>query len=354
MNWPWTTARVERRESSYTDALVQSILQAASGQAFAAPAATGALEASASIVARCFAAAEVQGPDVFRQALTPAVMSMIGRALIRSGEILFRIDTEGGKFSLLPCCSFDVRGNAYPASWRYRLSLSGPGTIITLDPVPGAGVAHIRYQSDPDRPWRGVGPLQSASLAGKLSAETMKALGDEVSGPRGSLLPIPVEGADSSVSELKADIRALAGSIATVESQGAGWGGDSGNSRPHGDWHPVRLGADPPRALIEQCDMASREVFAACGIPISLFVDSIGTGQRESYRRLLHSTIVPISRIVEAELSAKLDTSIKLSFDALFAGDLSGRARAFQSLVKGGMDLTKAAALAGLMESEEE
>ena len=344
---------VERRESSYTDALVASILQSASGQSFAAPAATGALEASASIVARCFAAADVQGPEHLTRALTPGVMSMIGRALIRSGEIVFRIDTDGGKFSLLPCSSWDVSGNAFPESWRYRLSLSGPGTIITLDPVPSAGLIHVRLQSDPNRPWRGIGPLQSASLAGKLSAETIKALADEVSGPRGSLLPVPVDGADPSVEELRGDIRTLNGSIATVESQGAGWAADGGGVR-HGDWHPVRLGAEPPRALIDQADLASREVFAACGIPISLFVDSIGTGQRESYRRLLHSTIVPIAKIVESELSDKLGTSIKLSFDALFAGDLSGRARAFQSLVKGGIGIERAAALAGLMESEEE
>ena len=43
---------------------------------------------------------------------------------------------------------------------------------------------------------------------------------------------------------------------------------------------------------------------------------------------------------------------VTLSFDRLFAGDLSGRARAFQSLVGGGMDPGRAAGLAGLMESE--
>ena len=354
MNWPWTTARVERRESSYTDAVVASILQAhGGGQSFAAPAATGALETCSSTVARCFSAADIQGPEHLTRAVTPAVMSMIGRALIRSGEIVFAINTEGGRFSLLPCSSFDVTGGAFPESWRYRLSMSGPSRIVTLDPVPSAGVVHVRYQSDPERPWRGVGPLQSASLAGKLSAETIKALGDEASSPRGNLLPIPVDGSDPSVDELKADIRQLGGSVATVESQAAGWAADGGGVR-HGDWQPVRLGADPPRALIEQADLASREVLAACGIPISLFVDSAAGAAREGYRRLLHSTIVPIARIVESELSDKLGTSIKLSFDRLASADISGRARAFQSLVKGGMDLTKAAALAGLMESEEE
>ena len=93
-------------------------------------------------------------------------------------------------------------------------------------------------------------------------------------------------------------------------------------------------------------------MFAACGVPLSLAIDSDGTGQRESYRRLLHSTVVPLAKIVSEELTDKLETDVSLSFDSLFAADLSGRARAFQSLVGGGMDPTKAAGLSGLMEAE--
>ena len=80
---------------------------------------------------------------------------------------------------------------------------------------------------------------------------------------------------------------------------------------------------------------------------------SEGTSQRESFRRLMHATIAPLARIVAEELSAKFETDISLSFDSLFAADLSGRARAFQSLVGGGMDLAKAAALSGLMEGKD-
>ena len=41
-----------------------------------------------------------------------------------------------------------------------------------------------------------------------------------------------------------------------------------------------------------------------------------------------------------------------MDFNRFFAADLSGRARAFQSMVGGGMDVVRAAALAGLMEAE--
>ncbi|MDE0455923.1 MAG: hypothetical protein OXI15_01400 [Chromatiales bacterium] len=77
---------------------------------------------------------------------------------------------------------------------------------------------------------------------------------------------------------------------------------------------------------------------------------SEGTGAREAFRRFLHATIAPAARLVELELSAKLEEDVKLDFPGLMASDLSGRARAFQSLVSGGMEVAKAAALAGLME----
>ena len=50
--------------------------------------------------------------------------------------------------------------------------------------------------------------------------------------------------------------------------------------------------------------------------------------------------------------SILVDGEVTLSFDRLFAGDLSGRARAFQSLVGGRMAVDKAAGLSGMLESE--
>lgn len=349
--WPFT--KREQRDSSYTDAVVALIAEQASGATLARPAATGALEASASIVARCFAGADVNAPDAFKSALGPATMSLIGRSLIRNGEAVFAIEVHEGQVVLIPAASWDVSGDVDPSTWTYRLSLSGPSRFTTLSPVPAEAMVHIRYQVDAERPWRGVSPLASAALAGRLSAETTMALADEVSGPRGLLLPVPVDGADPTVATLKADIRALRGQVALVESVSAGWAGDGSPIRPKGDWEGRRLGAAPGAALVEQASLASREVFAACGVPLSLVDKAEGTGQREAFRRLMHATIAPLAKIVSEELTAKFETDISLSFDQLFAADLAGRARAFQSLVGGGMEISKAAGLAGLLEGED-
>ena len=75
-----------------------------------------------------------------------------------------------------------------------------------------------------------------------------------------------------------------------------------------------------------------------------------GTAAREAFRRFLHATVTPLLAAMAAEAALKLDTP-GLAFDAtgLHAADVSGRARAFQSMIGGGMDITKAAALSGLL-----
>ena len=71
---------------------------------------------------------------------------------------------------------------------------------------------------------------------------------------------------------------------------------------------------------------------------------------RESMRRFLHSTIQPVADVALVELREKLDApDLALDFSRLFASDLSGRARAFGSLVQGGMSLEDAAKVTGVL-----
>ena len=84
--WPFQR-RETRADSSYTDALVASITANASGKATAFPTATAALEASAGLIGRAFASATIQGaPDHVIDSVTPGLLNLAGRALIRRGE----------------------------------------------------------------------------------------------------------------------------------------------------------------------------------------------------------------------------------------------------------------------------
>ena len=110
----WPFGKLETRDDSYTDTLVGLLASRAAGQTLAVPTAIGALEACAGVVGRGFASAEVEGRGIVVDALTPAVMEMVGRALIRHGDVVFLVDTTGGRLQLLPCETWDVEGRAVP------------------------------------------------------------------------------------------------------------------------------------------------------------------------------------------------------------------------------------------------
>ena len=353
----WQRLRgIEHRQESgsYTDALV-SLIQSKAGGASALPGATAALEAASGFVSRAFASADVTTADSRMAGILDAhTLSMIGRSLIRSGEFLAVIEMgmEDDIPRLAPAASWSVTGGANPASWIYRVSLAGPSQQTAII-IPANGVVHVRYAADANTPWRGVGPLQSARLAGRLSAEVSNALADELAGPRGQLLPLPnVGGDDPAIDSLKADVQGLSGGLAFVESQADSFGSGP-QSNPTSGWDVKRLGAAVPVSSIEAAKLAFAEVVAACGLSVALWDDSTGTGRREAYRMALHSVLVSLGRLVSSELTLKLGTDVKIEWTATGAGDISGRARALQSMVRAGMDLTKAMALSGLMVSDD-
>ena len=349
MRWPGKRALEERiaelETRNYTDAITAALLSTASAETSIKATATGALEACAGFIGRSFAAAEVTASERARAALSPALLNLLGRSLIAHGEMLFMVRVVRGELSLCPAQSWDVYGDPDPATWRYRVTLGGASTIETFESVPAEGVVHVQYSFDSREPWRGQGPLTVARLAGRLAAETAAALADESSGPRGSFLPLPVDGQDPTIGNLKADIRKAAGRMLTVES--GDWDATGGGK--FAAWAQRRFGADPPAALVELLKCTSAEVYSACGLNPALFTSEGDTGAREAYRQALHATVAPLGRIVAAELSRKLDEGIAFDWIELRAGDIAGRARAFQSMVGGGMDLAKAAALSGLM-----
>ena len=350
MNMPWNKKEV--RESSFTDTLVTLIQSRASG-AVAKATATAAVEAVSGIVSRSFAAAVPTGPEYLVAPLTPACLALIGRALIRAGEVVLVIDVRDGRLHLIPAASWDITGDYNPETWIYEVHLAGPSRQMTRQNVSAQSIIHLRYSVDPERPWHGVGPIQSAALAGKLSAETVAALGDESSGARAKLLPIPAtSGDDATLAALKADLRRAKGELHMVESMAEGWASGEGDRPGRYDWATTRIGPEPPDSLVKLQAQATREILSACGFSPALFDATAAAAAREAWRQALHAVIMPLSRIVEQELTAKLDADVTLNFDSLMASDIQGRARSFQSMVTAGMELSKAANLSGLMEVE--
>ena len=348
--WPFPR-RPEARASSYTDAMISVLVQAAGGAVSGDPNSTGALEASAGLWARCFAAAVVE-PEI--PSLTPTLMATAARALIRRGEVVYEIDVVNGRPVLHPIGDFDVRGGADPSSWAYRCVRHGPSRTQTVL-LTGEQVIHFRYAVDPSRPWRGVSPLGWATRLGDLVGSAETRLSQEASGTVGRVLPMPMADTDTNdpLAMLKTDLSKGGGRLHFVETTSAGFGEGKAAS-PSQDWTQKRIGPMPDGEFCKLREQASMAVAAACGIPPALLYSiSDGTLARESYRAFLHSAVRPVARTMADEVEQKIGIRPSFDFSALYAHDLAGRAQSFQRFAAGGMAVEQALALSGLMVSDD-
>ena len=335
---------------SYTDAVVRAVEASVTGKVQVDALQTAAAEICAGLWSRAFASATVEPATLATRAVTPDVLSMIGRSLIASGESCFELRIEGGALRACPVSSFAITGGMDPTGWIYELTIPGPSRS-TVKRVRSEAVMHFRYGVSPREPWRGVSPLRRASETSTLLGNMERRLREETGGVVGHVIPTPSANPNDEYSDLKGDLKALAGNFALVPSMtDGGWSDPGRGNSPKSDWAVQRLGANPPQTIDMLRSNAALHVLAACGVPLTLLEKADGTAMREAWRQFLHGSVAPVARCVEQELADKLNVRVGLNFDSLFASDLSGRARAFQSMVGGGMDIEKAAALAGLME----
>ena len=89
---------------------------------------------------------------------------------------------------------------------------------------------------------------------------------------------------------------------------------------------PRRFGANPGEHLVLLAQLASREIYAACGMHSALFGEGDAASTREAWRLLLFGVVAPLGRKVETELQRKLEDTVTLEWGELRASDIQGRA----------------------------
>ena len=333
---------------AYEDPLVAALLGRSQFAAKANPDQLAAVEASASMVSRAFALAELSPSTAATRAVSPALLAMVGRAFIAKGEFLAVIEADPMTGLVLhPASHWDVQGGHRRETWRYRADLQGPSRQSSVS-RPYSSVLHPRINVEAAKPWRGQSPITKAGLSAGLAAQAEKILTAEAKIPPSRIAPHPGGSGDNAADSLKDFLSNLrSGGITGFR---LGHFAQADGMTPGSALAPQRVGADPAAGLVSLRSDAAGEIFSATGVPIELFRASDGTGAREAYRRFLFNTVLPWAELIAEELADKLDApGLALKFDRLFASDLSGRARAFQSMTGGGMEVAKAAALSGLM-----
>ena len=348
MKWPWS--KPEKRASSFTDEIVSRILARASASTAGDPGALWALECAANFYSRAFAAAKVSGDRAER--ISPSMLALMGRNLIRRGEGLHLIETRRGEVDFLPAGGWDIRGGASEESWRYRLDFYGPSGQSSRFVSSGAGATRSLCRRRRDARGMASAPCNPQGKPGRSRRTSKSGLARrrveplltfcrfrKTEGAARMTIPSPCSRPIS---------RARRGRTILTETTAAAWG-EGMSAAPKADWKANRLGAHPPDVLRGLRSEAGMAVLSACGVPVSLATDADGTSQRESWRRFVMGAVEPLLEIVGEELERKLETTISFDLTGLWAHDLQGRASAFQKMVQGGMALEQAAAASGVL-----
>lgn len=357
MKWPWQR-ETRSAGGGYSDAVVQAI-EAQAGAKVADASSTAAIEAAAGALSRAFASADVQGPGWVKDAVSPVWLAQAGRSLVREGASLSVVGMRDGSVTLTPAAFWNFEkgseNDEFEEDWFCRATTYGPGSSTTR--LLGRDrVVFVRWGTSPGTRYRGRGPISWASLTARLQGEAERSLADEAAGPLAQILPIPADGGDDEneadpLAMLKADIAKARGKALLVETTAAAWG-EGRAAAPQRDWSPSRLGPTPPDSMVAVADAAFTRMLAACGCPPSLFTDGAdGTAQREGLRRWHLGTVLPLARLLEHELTARLEAEVRLKFDN-YPTDLQGRASAFKAMVANGVEVDRALAVTGLLSED--
>ena len=320
-------------DRGYTDAITEALVDSVSSTV--ASSYVAALEIAAGQLSRAFMSAEVQGDH--RILFNPWVMAQIGRSLVEEGETVWyrqgRRIYRAYNYSKMP-------------NGEYQIStpLEGGKQKVLLT-VSESRVFHARWNIDLASE-RGLSPLGSARTLRKMLSNLENSLAEETGAAVGYLLPVPADGESDTIEKLKKQLKDLKGRVAVVETARGGWG-EGTQGAPRSEYALSRMGADIPDGNVELYTRSIETVLAACGYPVQLYQQSDGTAQREAWRRYLHGTVAPLGNLVISAANT-VGLNIEINWENLFASDISGRSRAFGSLVAAGMNVKDAANAAGI------
>ena len=322
----------------YTDQVLAGMYNAVTGAVVVGGIA--AIEAVAGRVASMLSVARIEGGPRARQALTPTVLSMIGRNLIEAGESLHLVKARyaDGTIYLAPAQrNWVVEGGIDPEAWAIRATVVGAMTIMEKA-LPREAWFHIIRDADPDYPWRGVSPLQRATVTTALASAAEDSLLRESRIPSKAIIPMPQGIATPTQQTIRQFLTDSINNVVLPETTAGGFGSGR-TSAPLADWKPQRLRAMPEAAQVQAASDAQARVVAALGCHPAIIGGGSGNGSvdREAVKQFRHFLMQPIARLLEENAVRAFGERITVSWPATDDTMLI-KARTADALVKLGVD----------------
>ena len=335
MMWPFTARKNIEKRSDYTSTILDAVFQNATAESGNAGQ-TAALECAAGYVGRSLAAATVE-PQSAAELLTPYVLNQAGRTIIRHGAALWIDDgsylSEGSYWNFLEGATYDRSG------WVAQVTDAGPSGTRTRN-LPYSRLIFVQWGNNAAVPWTNHGPLQSASLTGKLAANSERSLVHDTNTPASSVIEVSSDTDDSQLAAFKSALNNAAGRLFLADTMRSG----DRQTEPDASWAQRRIGPMPDETLAQVASDAFARALAACGIAPDLFTSGANSqGQREAARRTFLNLILPLTRLIEHEVRQKLDPTIRIHHHNLFT-DLASRAVTVKKLTEAGVSLDVALA----------
>ncbi len=305
MRNPFKRRRPEHR-ASYANAYLTAALDASTGDSGTTADAVAVVESCASLIGDPFLVAAVDGRPI-----ASTDLHQMARDLLRRGNSVYALDVVDGELELQRACSWAVESQSpNPRRWLYKVDIATPSAMISKV-LPADDVIHLRMDSQPDAPWQGRAPWQSAPLTGRAIAELERSIGDESRIYAGRVWIAPDGASQEQVNAMGRTIEALKGGsqvVSETTSQGFGQSALAGVPASK-DWKPEHTGPSHPQANVLMRDSLENAIAGAYGIaPAYLNRQATAPALAAVKRLAFLDRTIPLASLIAQELAIKLDS----------------------------------------------
>lgn len=299
-------------------------------------AATAAVTFGVGLHMRAFALATMD-PPIMRSWERAAV----ARDILFRGEWIAQLALAGSSFEILRASGREISGGASPRSWVYRLTIPTPSTAMNQVILPYDGVCHVRINTHPSSPWRGISPLQEMQLSTDLLRSIEDGLTEEEAIVRNTIVAHGPSGQNTAA--LRSDLSKPG--LRFLEQVATGF---RDSRTGHSTFQTSRIGPEPNPNEVALRAQVSQDVLSALGIPAGLYSPREGSVSREAYRQWFASSVEPMLKAFTEEMSEKLERPVTMSIPELAAADIASRGRALKQLIDAGVEPEIAAIAVGM------